>query len=172
MTDNETLYCIVEIPKGSRNKFEFDSELQSIKLDRFLFSSVVYPTDYGYFPDTLAPDGDPLDAMVAVTEATFSGCYIECRVLGVFRMHDEKGQDDKILCVPSHDPNWSDHRTLEDLSEQMRDEIEHFFSNYKKPEGIDVRVEGWRGRDEALAVIKESRERWDGSAEAHEPGNK
>src|SRR3954454_22245917 len=97
----------VEIPKGSRNKYEYDDELGAIKLDRFLFSSMVYPTDYGYFPDTLGADGDPLDAMVCVSEATFSGCYIPVKVVAVFCMSDEKGPDEKVLCVPSLDPNWN-----------------------------------------------------------------
>jgi inorganic pyrophosphatase len=152
--------CIVEIPKGSRNKYEWDEELGAIKLDRFLFSSVVYPTDYGYIPETLASDGDPLDAMVCLSEATFSGCVIPAKVIALFRMSDDKGLDDKIVCVPCNDPNWNTIDKLEDISKQLRDEIEHFFSIYKQPEGLKVEVEGWRPREDAFEVIEESRARY------------
>jgi inorganic pyrophosphatase len=154
------LYCRIEIPKGSRNKYEWDPELDAIKLDRFLFSSVVYPTDYGYIPDTMAADGDPLDAMVCVSEATFPGCLIPVRAIALFRMSDDKGLDDKIVCVPCHDPNWSHAERLEDLPKQLRDEISHFFSIYKQPEGKKVDVEGWHAADQAHDVIEESRARW------------
>ena len=100
----EFLHCIVEIPKGSRNKYEWDEQLQAIKLDRFLFSSVVYPTDYGFIPDTLGQDGDPLDVMCCVSEPTFPGCVIEAKPIALFRMEDDKGIDDKVLCVPLTDP--------------------------------------------------------------------
>jgi inorganic pyrophosphatase len=154
------LHCLVEIPKGSRNKYEYDEALGGIKLDRFLFSSVVYPTDYGFVVDTLAEDGDPLDAMVCVSEPTFPGCLIAVEAVAILRMADDKGQDDKILCVPFEDPNWSGLRTLDDLPDQLRVEIEHFFSIYKQPEGKDVTVDGWYDRDLALRVIDESRTRW------------
>src|ERR1700738_5003616 len=106
---------MVEIPKGSRNKYEWDPELKAIKLDRFLFSSVVYPADYGFIPGTLGEDGDPLDAMVCVSEPTFPGCVIHVKPIALLRMRDEKGVDDKILCVPLNDPNWNTLATLEDL---------------------------------------------------------
>ena len=159
MTD-APLAAIVEIPKGSRNKYEFDHVTNAIKLDRFLFSSVVYPTDYGFIPDTLGEDGDPLDAMVCVSEPTFSGCLIPVTAIAVFRMSDDKGQDDKVLCVPHDDPNWSGLRELADLPAQLRSEIEHFFSIYKQPEGKEVVVDGWYERDVALRLIEESRTRW------------
>jgi inorganic pyrophosphatase len=152
--------CVVEIPKGSRNKYEWDEQLGAMKLDRFLFSSVVYPTDYGFIPDTLATDGDPLDAMVCVSEATFTGCVIPAKVIALFRMSDDKGLDDKIVCVPCKDPNWNTIDRLEDLSQQLRDEIEHFFAIYKQPEGKHVEVEGWRPREDALEVIEESQQRY------------
>ena len=158
MTDNEILVR-VEIPKGSRNKYEYDTELDAIKLDRFLFSSVVYPTDYGYIPDTLGADGDPLDAMVCVSEATFAGCYIRSQVVGMFCMTDEKGRDEKILCVPCQDPNWNTVAALDDLPKQLCDEIAHFFSVYKQPQGLHVEVQGWRSREDALAVIEQARAR-------------
>jgi inorganic pyrophosphatase len=154
------VHCLVEIPKGSRNKYQFDERLGGIKLDRFLFSSVVYPTDYGFIPETLAPKGEPLDAMVCVSEATFPGCMIPVRVIAVFRTSDERGQDDKLLCVPFEDPNWSHLERLGDLSDQLRDEIEHFFTIYKQPEGKTVEVHGWEDRDVAQRLLAEARERF------------
>jgi inorganic pyrophosphatase len=154
------LLCFVEIPKGSRNKYEWDDELQAITLDRFLFSSVVYPTDYGFVPETLAEDGDPLDAMVVVSEPTFPGCVITVKPIAVFKMRDDKGVDDKILCVPLSDPNWNTMETLEDMPQPLRDEISHFFSIYKQPEGKVVKVDGWHDRETALRIIDEARERW------------
>ena len=154
------LHVLVEIPKGSRNKYEWDEELGAIKLDRFLFSSVVYPTDYGFVTDTLGEDGDPLDAMVCVSEPTFSGCLIPVTAIAVFRMTDDKGQDDKILCVPHEDPNWSGLRELSDLPDQLRAEIEHFFSIYKQPEGREVELQGFEGADVAGRLIDEARERF------------
>jgi len=158
--DRPRLHCLVEIPKGSRNKYEWSEELQAITLDRFLFSSVVYPTDYGFVPETLAEDGDPLDAMVCVSEPTFPGCVIEVKPIAVFKMRDDKGVDDKILCVPFKDPNWNTLETLDDLPQALRDEISHFFSIYKQPEGKMVKVDGWSDLDSALRVIDEARERW------------
>ncbi len=155
----EPVHCLVEIPKGSRNKYQWDERLGGIKLDRFLFSSVVYPTDYGFIPGTLAPKGEPLDAMVCVSEATFPGCMIEVRVIAVFRTSDERGQDDKLLCVPHEDPNWSGMDRLDDLPEQLRSEIEHFFSIYKVPEGKDVEIHGWEDREVAERLLAEARER-------------
>jgi inorganic pyrophosphatase len=154
------LSCFVEIPKGSRNKYEYDAEEKVIKLDRFLFSSMVYPTDYGFIPDTLAQDGDPLDAMVCVSEATFPGCVIPVKPIALFKMEDDQGIDDKILCVPLDDPGWNTLERLEDLSEQLRDEIAHFFSVYKDLEQKRVKVDGWYPREDALAEIEASRDRF------------
>lgn len=151
------LHVVVEIPKGSRNKYEWDPRLRAFKLDRLLFSSVAYPGDYGFVPDTLAPDGDPLDAIVCVSEATFPGCVIPVRPVGLLRMHDEKGRDDKLLCVPPEDPNWREVERLEQVPAQLRGEIEHFFSIYKQPEGKHVEVEGWRGLDAALEALADAR---------------
>ncbi len=157
---DDDLYCVVEIPKGSRNKYEWDDGLQAIRLDRFLFSSVVYPTDYGFIPDTLGADGDPLDAMVTVSEPTFPGCRIKVKPIALFKMRDDKGSDEKILCVPLSDPNWNTLEKLEDLSQQFRDEISHFFSIYKTPEGKVVMVDGWFPKEAALQCIEESRQRF------------
>jgi inorganic pyrophosphatase len=151
---------LVEIPKGSRNKYEWDEELGAIKLDRYLFSSLVYPTDYGFVPRTLAADGDPLDAMVCVTEPTFPGCLIPVKAIALFRMRDDKGQDDKVLCVPQQDPNWNTADVLEDLPKQLLNEIRHFFSVYKQPEDKEVSVEGWFSRDEAYEEIEIARRRY------------
>ena len=154
------LHCIVEIPKGSRNKYEYDHETHAIRLDRFLFSSVVYPTDYGFFPDTLSQDGDPLDAMVCVSEPTFPGCLIEVKPIALFRMEDEAGIDDKVLCVPVKDPGWNTLERLEDLPKQLRDEIAHFFSIYKDLEQKAVKVDGWYPREEAIEEIAASERRF------------
>ena len=160
MGEQDVLHVRVEIPKGSRNKYEYDEDLDAIKLDRYLFSSVVYPTDYGFIPGTWALDDDPLDAMVCVTEPTFPGCMIPVKVVALFRMADDHGEDAKILCVPLEDPNWNTLETLDDLPDRLQDEIEHFFSIYKQPEGKQVTVDGWYPREEALKEIEESRRRW------------
>ena len=158
----EPIHCLVEIPKGSRNKYVWDEDLGAIKLDRFLFSSVVYPTDYGFIPRTRSPKGEPLDAMVCVSAATFPGCVIPVRVLAVFRTSDEAGQDDKLLCVPFSDPNWSELEGLEDLPSQLRSEIEHFFTIYKIPEGKSVEIHGWEDQDVAHRLLDEARGRFEG----------
>jgi inorganic pyrophosphatase len=153
------LKCLVEIPKGSRNKYEYYHDDDVIKLDRFLFSSMVYPTDYGFIPETLALDGDPLDAMVCVSEPTFPGCMIHVKPIALFRMEDDKGIDDKVLCVPLHDPAWNTLEELDDLSKALRDEIAHFFSVYKDLEQKKVKVDGWYSREDALEEIEEARRR-------------
>jgi inorganic pyrophosphatase len=153
--------CIVEIPKGSRNKYEYDHETGEIKLDRFLSSSVVYPTDYGFVPETLALDGDPLDALICVSEPTFPGCVIDCRELGLFEMEDEAGIDSKVLCVPCNDPMWSSLEQLEDMPRTLRNEIGHFFEIYKDLEpGKETSITGWRNRDAALEEIEAARARF------------
>jgi inorganic pyrophosphatase len=157
---DEPITCFVEIPKGSRNKYEWDRETGVVKLDRFLFSSMVYPTDYGFIPDTLAQDGDPLDAMVCVSEPTFPGCVIDVKPIALFKMQDEKGIDDKVLCVPLSDPGWNTLERLEDISKQLRDEIEHFFSVYKDLEQKTVTVDGWYPREAAFEEIEASRRRF------------
>ena len=156
----EGLHVLVEIPKGSRNKYEFDPRLGAIRLDRFLFSSVVYPTDYGFIPDTLAGDGDPLDAVICVSEPTFPGCVIMVNAIGLLEMCDEKGEDEKILCVPQRDPNWTGIERVEDLPEQLRSEIANFFQIYKQLESKDVEVVGWRPRETAYEAIERARARW------------
>ena len=138
------LLAFVEIPKGSRNKYEYDEGIGQVVLDRFLSSSMVYPTDYGYLMGHRGRDGDPLDAMVCVSEPTFPGCVIPVKPIALFKMQDEKGEDDKVVCVPTHDPGWNHAETLEDIPEQLQREITHFFSVYKQLEGKEVEVDGWR----------------------------
>ncbi len=151
--------CVVEIPKGSRNKYEWDEELQAVKLDRFLFSSMVYPTDYGFIPDTWALDDDPLDAMVCVSEPTFPGCRIDVKPIALFRMRDDHGVDDKVLAVPLSDPAWNTLETLDDVPKPLKDEIAHFFSVYKDLEQKTVTVDGWYSREDALEEIEAARRR-------------
>jgi inorganic pyrophosphatase len=155
-----TVNVLVEIPKGSRNKYEYDKVNKVIKFDRMLFSAMHYPSDYGYIVDSLAEDGYALDALVLVWEPTFPGCLIEARPVGLFRMHDEKGPDAKILCIPPGDPMWNHIQTLDDVPPHMLKEIEHFFKVYKDLEQKKTGVEGWEGLDSALKDIKEAQERY------------
>jgi inorganic pyrophosphatase len=161
------IVVVVEIPKGTRNKYEADAE-GTIWLDRMLFTSTRYPEDYGYVPDTLAEDGDPLDAMVLLEEPTFPGCHIHARPVGVFLMRDEEGMDAKILCVPSSDPR-SDHvRQLSDIPGHELREIAHFFDIYKDLEpGKGTESGGWADRETAETSIEAARRRFESRADAH-----
>ena len=155
----------VEIPMGSRNKYEFDEELGQIVLDRRLFTSMSYPADYGFLEDTLGEDGDPLDALILVADPTFPGCRIRVRPIGVFHMSDEKGPDEKVICVPLQDPSWGRLADIHDVPPGMRDEIEHFFQVYKDLEHEGkVRTYGFGNRADAEDVIAEARDRTQGSA--------
>jgi inorganic pyrophosphatase len=152
---------IIEIPKGQRNKYEMDHATGRIRLDRMLFTSTRYPADYGFIEDTLADDGDPLDALVLLDEPTFPGCLITCRVLGMFRMRDEKGLDDKILCVPAGDPRMAHLRDIDDVAKFDRLEIQHFFEVYKELEpGKSVQAEAWADRSAAEAQVEACRKRY------------
>ena len=152
------LYALVEIPKGSRNKYEYDPALGRMVLDRTLWTSVVYPADYGYLMDTLGRDGDPVDAVILVASPTFPGCVIPVEPIGVFEMTDEKGEDDKVLCVPFKDPTWSHMHDITDIRDSLLDEIAHFFDVYKDLEhGADTVVGGWHGRSYADEIIAEGR---------------
>lgn len=153
---------MVEIPKGTRNKYEADKEGR-IWLDRMLFTATRYPEDYGYVPDTLALDGDPLDAMVLLEEPTFPGCHIKARPLGMYMMHDEEGLDAKLLCVPATDPRQEGVTELDHLPEHELDEIAHFFSIYKALEpGKGTQPGGWRRREEAEKTVVDARARFEG----------
>jgi inorganic pyrophosphatase len=151
---------LIEIPKGTRNKYELDKATGRIRLDRMLFTSTRYPADYGFIENTLGLDSDPLDALVLLDEPTFPGCLIKCRAIGMFRMKDEKGGDDKVLCVPAQDPRVAHLRDIEDVPEFDRLEIQHFFEVYKDLEpGKSVEGATWVGRADAEAEIDESRRR-------------
>jgi inorganic pyrophosphatase len=151
---------LIEIPRGSRNKYEVDHESGLIRLDRTLFTSTVYPADYGFVRDTLGEDGDPLDALVLVLEPTFPGCLIRSRPIGMFQMTDEMGPDDKVLCVPASDPRQGHLQDIDDLPEFDQREIEHFFLIYKELEpGKSVEGASWAGRAAAEAEVEASRRR-------------
>jgi inorganic pyrophosphatase len=149
--------AFVEIPGGSRNKYEWSDELGGIVLDRRLFTAMSYPADYGFIEGTLAEDGDPLDALVLVSDPTFPGCRIRVAPVGVFLMTDEKGPDEKIICVPPNDPTWGVVADVHDIAPKLRDEIEHFFQVYKDldHEG-KVKTRGFGNRSDAEAVIAQA----------------
>jgi inorganic pyrophosphatase len=156
----ESCACIGEIPKGSRNKYEFDHERHIIRLDAFLFASVVYPTDYGFIPETLSLDGDPLDVMVCVSEPSLPGCMIVVKPLALFRMEDDQGIDDKVLAVPLTDPGWNTLESFDEVPDQPQSEIAHFFTVYKQLENKHVEIEGWYSREDAVEEIEASRKRY------------
>lgn len=158
--DDPTIEVHVEVPMGSRNKYELDKERGAYVLDRMLFSAVHYPGDYGFIEDTLAKDGDPLDAVVILGEPTFPGCRIEARILGNLDMADDAGQDDKLLCVPHTDPRWRHLHDVDDVPEHMKAEISHFFQVYKDLEHKDVEVRGWQDRAAALEVLEDAQQRY------------
>ncbi|GBC73534.1 Inorganic pyrophosphatase [archaeon HR04] len=149
----EIVNVIVEIPKGSQNKYEYDKDKNVIKLDRVLFSPLHYPGDYGLIPRTLAEDGDPLDALVLVSNPTYPGVLIQARPIGLLRMVDSGMKDDKILCVAKDDPRYEGYKSMMDMEEHVLKEIAHFFQVYKQLEGKEVEVIGWKDADEAKQVI-------------------
>lgn len=155
-----TFDVLIEIPKGSRNKYEYDFDLNKIRFDRMLFSSMMYPADYGFVPETLALDDDPLDVLVLGHEPTFPMCVIEVKPIGVFHMADEKGPDEKIICVPISDPIWNDKKDISDLNPHRLKEIEHFFKVYKDLEKKKVDVGGWGDAEEARQIFKKCVERY------------
>ena len=161
---------LIEIPRGSRNKYEVDHATGRIRLDRTLFTATQYPADYGFVENTLGEDGDPLDALVLVQEPTFPGCLIRSRAIGMFRMTDEKGGDDKIICVPAGDPRQEHLRELDDVPEFYRLEIHHFFTVYKDLEpGKSVRDTAWANRIAAEAEVEASRRRLREQADGSTP---
>jgi inorganic pyrophosphatase len=164
--DTDLIEVVVEIPRGSRNKYELDKERGVMRLDRVLFSSVHYPTDYGYITGTLALDGDALDALLVVDEPTFPGCHVVARPIGVLDMRDEKGPDHKILCVPVGDPRFAEIRDLAGIGQHWLREIENFFQTYKALEEKWTDVVGWEDVSAALRVIQEARELHDNSLTA------
>jgi inorganic pyrophosphatase len=153
--DERVVDVVVEIPRGSRNKYEFDHDRHVLRLDRRLFSATVYPADYGFIPDTLGEDGDPLDALVLLDEPVFPGCWVRARPVGVFWMTDDKGPDAKIVCVPAGDPRWEQVVEIDDVPKLERAEIEHFFEVYKMLEpGKHSMTRGFEGVDAAWEEIQ------------------
>jgi inorganic pyrophosphatase len=152
---------IIEIPKGQRNKYEVDHETGKVRLDRYLYTSMVYPTDYGFIDDTLGEDGDPLDALVLLPEPLFPGVALTARPVAMFRMTDEHGGDDKVLCVPAGDLRWDHIKDIDDVPPFELDVIKHFFSQYKALEpGKYVKTADWVGRADAEAEVLRSQERF------------
>ena len=164
-TAEESYEVVVEIPQGSRNKYEIDHDTGEVWLDRHLFAATVYPAEYGFFPHTLAEDGDPLDALVLLEDPTFPGCRIRARPVAVLEMRDEAGRDLKVLCVPAGDPRWEPVADLGDVDEFLLAEIRHFFEVYKDLEpGKSSVLGGWDGREVAVAAIEDARARHTGGA--------
>jgi len=155
--ERRSVEVVVEIPRGSRNKYQYDERRRLFVLDRVLYSSVHYPTDYGFVPGTLAPDGDHLDALVVVNEPTFPGCLIRTRPIGILHMRDERGEDDKVLGVPLGDPRLEGIGDLSGLPPHWLLEVENFFATYKRLQGIVTETLGWDGADKAWQTIDEAR---------------
>lgn len=156
----EVVRVIIEIPKNSTNKVEYDGKLGVFRLDRALYSPMHYPGDYGFVPGTMAGDGDPIDVLVLVSEPSFTGCLIECRPVGILKMADDKGVDEKILAVPVRNPRYDQIHTLDQIFPHVRREVEYFFSIYKELQGVVPKMEGWEGPPEARKAIIESRARY------------
>ena len=152
----DVVYAVVEVPKGSRNKYEYSKSAGVIKLDRVLYSSLHYPGDYGFIPQSFFDDGDPLDILVMMTEPTFPGCVIEARPIGMFKLIDKGAEDYKILAVPATDPNFNDYQDLGDVPKHFPQEVAHFFMTYKQLEGATVTNDGWVGAAEAKQTILHS----------------
>jgi inorganic pyrophosphatase len=161
---------IVEIPSGSRNKYEYDHQRHRFVLDRILYSSVHYPCDYGFVEGSLADDGDPLDVLVVISEPTFPGCVVRSRPVGALDMRDDKGHDYKILAVAADDPRWDETHALEDLSPHRLREIENFFQIYKELEGRPTDVIGWLGVTDAWRIIDDAVRAGAEGRPASEPG--
>jgi inorganic pyrophosphatase len=160
MSDDETVIRItVEVPKGSRNKYEYNQETAEIELDRRVYAAVSFPTEYGFVQDTEAPDCDELDALVAVTESTFPGCVVPAKPIAVLKMSDGDRADHKILGVPRSDPSWNALESADDLPGDLANEIIHFFEVYTDLKGDEPEIEDWGSREEALEVIEQARRR-------------
>jgi inorganic pyrophosphatase len=165
---DDTIDVVIEIPRGSRNKYEYDHDTGRIRLDRRLFSATVYPADYGFVPDTLAEDGDPLDVLVLLEDPTFPGCWINARPVGVLWMADEKGPDAKIICVEPHEPRFRDANDISDMQPEILEEIKHFFDMYKMLEPNKFSSTGdYEGREAAWQEINDSLARYE---IGHDPG--
>lgn len=154
----EIIYAVIENPKGTENKYEYDVKKKAIVLDRVLYSAVHYPGDYGFIPRTYDEDGDPLDVMVLVTNPTFPGCVMAARPIGLLHMLDGDKKDDKILAVPTSDPRYEEYHDLEDVPQHILAEIAYLFETYKVLEGKHVKVLGWEKAEKAKAVIRRCQE--------------
>lgn len=157
----EIINAVVEIPKGSHNKYEYDESLDLIRLDRVLHSPLYYPADYGFVPETRSEDGDHLDVLVIMTGSVFPGCLLSVRPIGVLDMEDEEGRDWKIIAVAEKDPRQSKLQDIDDVDDQYKNEIKHFFEQYKMLENKWVKVNGWMGKQDAYRIIHESKARHD-----------
>lgn len=146
---------LIEIPGGSKNKYEFDKDMGAFALDRVLYASVQYPFDYGFIPNTLADDGDPLDGMVIMDEPTFPGCVIAARPIGMLEMIDGGDRDEKLLCVPDKDPRYVNVKSLDDIASHRLDEIAEFFRTYKNLEKKVTEIQGWKGTDQVFPLLEE-----------------
>lgn len=166
----DSIFVVIEIPRGSRNKYEIDHETNRVYLDRRLFTATTYPADYGFVPDTLGGDGDPLDALVLLDDPVYPGVWVQARPVGVLYMEDEAGEDAKLICVPPYERRWDDVHDISDLSPQLVAEIRHFFEVYKALEpGKHSSTQGIGGRDDAWREILEGRQRHLGTARV-DPG--
>jgi inorganic pyrophosphatase len=148
------LNVLIEIPAGSKNKYEFDKDMNAFALDRVLYASVVYPFDYGFIPNTLADDGDPLDGLVIMDQPTFPGCVIAARPVGMMEMIDGGDRDEKILCVPDKDPRYAHVKSLKDIPQHRLDEIAEFFQTYKNLEKKTVEILGWKDVDAVMPLVE------------------
>lgn len=155
-----TFDAIIEIPRGSRNKYEMDHETGRIRFDRVLYSPMFYPADYGFVENTLGLDGDPIDVLVFLTEPTVPGCVIEVKTIGVLKMSDDKGQDEKLICVPVADPTWNQLENITDMNPHTLKEVEHFFRVYKDLENKTTTIEGYGDKTEAEKLLQDARERF------------
>ncbi len=156
----EKANIVIEIPRGSRNKYEYDRETGAIELDRVLYTPFTYPLDYGFVPQTWYDDGDPIDALVWLRYPVYPGVVVQGRVIGGLRMEDDKGVDDKLLFVPTtkKDPFFKDIQDIGDVPQSLKDEIEHFFTRYKELEKKEVTVKGWFGKEEAVSIFERAKQ--------------
>jgi inorganic pyrophosphatase len=164
----EIVNAVVEVPCGCSNKYEYDKSLMLFRLDRPLYASVHYPGEYGFVPSTLSPDGDALDILILVTDATFPGCLLEARPVGVLEMIDQGVPDEKILAVAKASPTHAEIHNHTDLAPHILREIEHFFSIYKELEGKQTEVKGWEGVAEAHRLIQEGHRLFQTKAREHD----
>ncbi len=156
----EVLNAVIEVPKNSSNKYEYDAEFDVMRLDRVLYSAMHYPGDYGFIPSTLAEDGDPLDVVVLIGAPSFPGVVLDVRPVGFLEMTDDKGRDQKILAVPVYDPRFEQHKSLKDVGEHYLKEVSNFFEVYKQLENKETQIEDWHDVDEAHTLILECIERY------------